>query len=43
MVLLMAVLVVAGAHAISSLLDADSPTKHALGVAGTVASGGVFG
>jgi nickel/cobalt transporter (NiCoT) family protein len=40
MVLLMAVLVVAGAHAISSLLDADSPTKHALGLAGTVASGG---
>jgi len=40
MVLLMAVLVVAGTHAVSSLLDDDSPTKHALGLAGTVASGG---
>ena len=40
MVLLMAVLVVAGTHAVSSLLNDDSPTKHALGLAGTVASGG---
>jgi high-affinity nickel-transport protein len=40
MVLLMAVLVVAATHAVSSLLDDDSPTKHALGLAGTVASGG---
>jgi high-affinity nickel-transport protein len=40
MVLVMAVLVVAGTRAISTLLDADSPVKHVLGLAGTVASGG---
>ena len=39
MVLLMAVLVVVGAHAVSSLLNDDSSTKHVLGLAGTVASG----
>ncbi len=40
MVLVMAVLVVAGTRAVSSLLTDDSPAKHALGLAGTVASGG---
>jgi high-affinity nickel-transport protein len=40
MVLVMAVLVVAGTHAVSTLLDDDSPVKHTLGLAGTVASGG---
>jgi nickel/cobalt transporter (NiCoT) family protein len=40
MVLLMAVLVVAGTRAVSSLLNGDSPAKHALGLAGTLASGG---
>jgi nickel/cobalt transporter (NiCoT) family protein len=40
MVLVMAVLVVAGTRALSSLLNDDSPAKHALGLAGTVASGG---
>jgi high-affinity nickel-transport protein len=40
MVLVMAVLVVAGTHAVSSLLDADSPVKKNLGLAGTLASGG---
>jgi nickel/cobalt transporter (NiCoT) family protein len=40
MVLVMAVLVVAGTRAVSSLLNGDSPTKHVLGLAGTVASGG---
>ncbi len=40
MVLLMAVLVIAGTHAVSALLNDGSPTKHALGLAGTLASGG---
>ena len=40
MVLVMAVLVVAGTRAVGSLLTGDSPAKHALGLAGTVASGG---
>jgi len=39
-VLAMAVLVIAGTHAVSTLLNDDSPTKHALGLAGTLASGG---
>ncbi|WP_414685218.1 HoxN/HupN/NixA family nickel/cobalt transporter [Mycobacterium sp.] len=40
MVLLMAVLVIAGTHAVSTLLNDDSPTRNALGLAGTLASGG---
>ena len=36
----MAVLVIAGTHAVSTLLNDDSPTRHALGLAGTLASGG---
>ena len=39
-VLLMAVLVIAGTHAVSSLVNEDSPTRNALGLAGTLASGG---
>lgn len=40
MVLLTAVLVIGGAHAVSALLDEASPTRSALGLADTVASGG---
>jgi nickel/cobalt transporter (NiCoT) family protein len=40
MVLVLAVLVVAGAKAAGALLDDDSNARHALGVAGTLASGG---
>jgi nickel/cobalt transporter (NiCoT) family protein len=39
-VLLLAVLVVVGTRAAGALLDDDSVTRHALGVAGTLASGG---
>ena len=38
-VLVMAVLVIVGAHAVRTLLNDDSPTRHALGFAGTLASG----
>ncbi|WP_246216638.1 HoxN/HupN/NixA family nickel/cobalt transporter [Mycobacterium botniense] len=38
-VLVMAVLVVAGAHAVDALVDRNSPARHALGFAGTLASG----
>src|SRR5579875_2022409 len=38
-VLVMAVLVIVGAHAVGALVDGDSPARHALGVAGTLASG----
>lgn len=40
MVVLLALLVVAAARTASVLLDDDSPTRHALGTAGTLASGG---
>lgn len=40
MVLVMAVLVIAGTQAVSSLLNEDSPVRNALGLAGTLASGG---
>ncbi|MBV8348780.1 MAG: HoxN/HupN/NixA family nickel/cobalt transporter [Mycolicibacterium sp.] len=40
MVLLLAVLVIAGTKAAGALLDDDSSARHALGVAGTLASGG---
>ena len=40
MVVVLALLVVAAARTASVLLDDDSPTRHALGVAGTLASGG---
>ena len=40
MVLLLAALVIAGTKAAGALLDDDSPTRHVLGVAGTLASGG---
>ena len=40
MVLVMAVLVIAGTKAVSTLLDEDSPVRHGLGLAGTLASGG---
>jgi high-affinity nickel-transport protein len=38
-VLVMAILVVAGAKALSALVDDGSPARHALGFAGTLASG----
>jgi high-affinity nickel-transport protein len=38
-VLVMAVLVVIGARAVGALVDDDSPARHALGFAGTLASG----
>jgi high-affinity nickel-transport protein len=38
-VLVMALLVIVGAHAVRTLLNDDSPTRHALGFAGTLASG----
>jgi len=40
MVVVLALLVVAAARTASVLLDTDSPTRHVLGVAGTLASGG---
>jgi high-affinity nickel-transport protein len=40
MVLVLAVLVIAGTRAAGVLLDDDSPARHTLGVAGTLASGG---
>src|ERR1700709_1941268 len=40
MVLLMVVLVIGGTHAVSALLDQASSTRSALGLAGTLASGG---
>jgi high-affinity nickel-transport protein len=40
MVLVLAVLVIAGTKAAGALLDDDSTTRHALGIAGTLASGG---
>lgn len=40
MVVLLAVLVVAAAGAAGALLDESSPTRHRLGIAGTLASGG---
>jgi high-affinity nickel-transport protein len=40
MVLLMAVLVIGGTHAVSALLDGASSTRNALGLAGSLASGG---
>jgi high-affinity nickel-transport protein len=40
MVVVLALLVVAAARTASVLLDTDSTTRHALGVAGTLASGG---
>lgn len=39
LVLVMAVLVMVGAHAVGALANGDSPTRHALGFAGTLASG----
>jgi nickel/cobalt transporter (NiCoT) family protein len=39
LVLVMAVLVMVGAHAVGTLSDDHSPTRHALGFAGTLASG----
>lgn len=39
-VFVLAALVVAGAHAANTLLDENSPVRHGLGVAGTLASGG---
>ena len=39
-VFVLAALVVAGAHAANALLDEESPLRHGLGVAGTLASGG---
>lgn len=38
-VLVLALLVIVGAHAVRTLVDDDSPTRHALGFAGTLASG----
>ncbi|WP_249154947.1 HoxN/HupN/NixA family nickel/cobalt transporter [Gordonia polyisoprenivorans] len=38
-VFVMAILVVAGAHAVSALADDDSPARHALGTISTIASG----
>ena len=38
-VLVMALLVIQGAHAVRTLLNEDSPTRHVLGFAGTLASG----
>jgi high-affinity nickel-transport protein len=38
-VLIMAVLVVVGARAVGALVDDESPVRHALGFAGTLASG----
>lgn len=38
-VLVMAILVVIGAHAVGALVDDESPARHALGFAGTLASG----
>jgi nickel/cobalt transporter (NiCoT) family protein len=40
MVLVLAVLVIAGTKAAGALLDDDSTARHALGMAGTLASGG---
>lgn len=40
MVLAMALLVIAGTKAVSTLLDEDSPVRQALGLGGTLASGG---
>lgn len=40
MVVVLALLVVAAARTASVLIDQDSPTRHALGIAGTLASGG---
>ena len=40
MVVALALLVVAAAKTAGALLDEDSPTRHTLGVAGTLASGG---
>ena len=40
MVLVMAVLVIAGTKAVSTLLDESSPVRNAMGLAGTLASGG---
>lgn len=39
LVLVMAVLVMVGAHAVGALANGNSPTRHALGFAGTLASG----
>ncbi len=39
LVLLMAVLIMVGAQAVGTLADEKSPTRHALGIAGTMASG----
>jgi nickel/cobalt transporter (NiCoT) family protein len=39
LVLVMAVLVLVGAHAVGTLADDQSPTRHVLGFAGTLASG----
>ncbi len=39
LVLLMAVLIMVGARAVGTLADEKSPTRHALGIAGTMASG----
>jgi nickel/cobalt transporter (NiCoT) family protein len=39
-ILLLAVLVIVGTKAAGALLDDDSPARHALGMAGTLASGG---
>jgi nickel/cobalt transporter (NiCoT) family protein len=39
LVVVMAVLVMVGAHAVGTLTNGDSPTRHALGFAGTLASG----
>ncbi len=38
-VLVMAILVAIGAHAVGALVDDESPIRHALGFAGTLASG----
>jgi nickel/cobalt transporter (NiCoT) family protein len=39
LMLVMAVLVMVGAHAVGTLANGDSPTRHVLGFAGTLASG----
>jgi high-affinity nickel-transport protein len=39
LVLVMAILIMVGAHTVGALTNGDSPTRHALGVAGTLASG----
>jgi nickel/cobalt transporter (NiCoT) family protein len=39
LVLVMAVLVMVGAHTVGALANGDSPTRHALGFVGTLASG----